>query len=102
MDLIIPPLPLALLEFHKRLEKRRLMKPSDIYSPFLQASTSHLALWITDEDDPKIPSHIDLGDPATFWWKDVEATPGRVRTEAEIDNEDYTLFYSETVATLMH
>jgi hypothetical protein len=84
-DLVIYPLPLTLLEVHKRLAKRRFMKPSDIHSPFLQASTSPLALWITDEDDPKIPPYIDLGHPSTFWWKDVEGTPGRVRTQTEMN-----------------
>ena len=87
-DLTIPPLPLAILEVHKRLEQRRPMNPSDVSSPFDQASTSPLALWMTDENDPDIPSHIDLGDPATFWWKDVEVTPGRVRTTYGMNAED--------------
>ncbi|KAF8555889.1 hypothetical protein OG21DRAFT_781803 [Imleria badia] len=73
-DLVIPPLPVALCEVHKRLNKRRPMKPSDIHWPLNQASSSPWAVWITDEDDPKIKlaSHIDLGNPATFWWKDLE------------------------------
>ncbi|KAH0838787.1 hypothetical protein J3R83DRAFT_7163 [Lanmaoa asiatica] len=71
-DLVLPPLPLALLEVHKSLHKRRPMNPSDIQSPFAQASTSPWAVWMAHEDDPEIPSQIDLGDPSTFWWEDLE------------------------------
>ncbi|KAH0838785.1 hypothetical protein J3R83DRAFT_7161 [Lanmaoa asiatica] len=71
-DLVLPPLPLALLEVHKSHHKPRPMKPSDIQSPFTQASTSPWAVWMTHEDDPEIPSQIDLGDPRTFWWEGLE------------------------------
>lgn len=71
-DLVIPPLPLALLEVQKRLKDCRPLQPSDINAPFDQASSSPWAVWMADEHDSNIPSHIDLGDPNSFWWKNLQ------------------------------
>ncbi|KAF8439337.1 hypothetical protein L210DRAFT_2211356 [Boletus edulis BED1] len=87
-NLIIPPLPVALEEMQKHLEGRRPMMPSDIHSPFDQAGSSHWAIWITDEHDPRIPSYFDLGDPNTFWWMDMEEADTKMCTSNNEDSED--------------
>ena len=46
------------------------MRPSDIRAPFEQASSSPWAVWISHESE--IPTNIDLGDPRTFWWTELE------------------------------
>ncbi|KAG6373203.1 hypothetical protein JVT61DRAFT_6825 [Boletus reticuloceps] len=77
---VIAPLPLALFEVYRQLKKQRPMRPSDIHSAYDQASTSRLAYMRPDKNDPGIPPDIGLGNPATFWWKDLETRTPRKST----------------------
>lgn len=65
-DLAIPPLPIAILEEHRRLAKRRPLCPADIHTPFDQAVSSPWSVWMSDH--VQIPPETVLGDPSTFWW----------------------------------
>ncbi|KAI9454725.1 hypothetical protein HD554DRAFT_321315 [Boletus coccyginus] len=64
------------------------MRPSDIHSPAEQARSSPWAIWTTPEDNPRIPSHISLGDPSTFWWKDVEEKVPKTCTSDDEESVD--------------
>ncbi|KAN0101147.1 hypothetical protein V8E55_001131 [Tylopilus felleus] len=81
MEVRIPPLPLALLEVQRKLDKQRPMRPSDIHSPYEQASSSYYVTLMTRENDSEIPSDVDLGDPTSFWWNDLEEKGGTLNDE---------------------